>query len=68
MIIPDTNVSVNVWDPPLASVFKLNFDATIFSDSNNLGFGAMIQNEKGEVMVAMSAKAPPMGDCEEAEI
>lgn len=28
----------------------------------------MNQNERGEVMVAMSAKGPPMGDSEEAEI
>lgn len=28
----------------------------------------MNQNEKGEVMVAMSAKGPPVGDSEEAEI
>ena len=40
--IPDTNVSVNVWGPPPASVFKLNFDAAIFLDSNSLGFGAII--------------------------
>lgn len=68
MIIPDTNVSVNVWAPPPASVFKLNFDAAIFLDSNSLGFGAIIQNEKEEVMAAISIKAPPMGDSEEAEI
>ena len=42
MIIPDTNVSVNVFDPPPTSVFKLNFNAAIFSDSNRSGFGAVI--------------------------
>lgn len=40
----------------------------LFSDLNCSGFGATNQNEKGEVMVAMSAKGPPVGDSEEAEI
>ncbi|XP_030950713.1 uncharacterized protein LOC115974470 [Quercus lobata] len=52
----NTSVNVNVWHPPPASVFKLNFDA------------AMIRNEKGEVVAAILAKGPPVGDSEEAEI
>ena len=62
------NTSVNVWHPPAASVFKLNFDAAIFSDLNSSGVGAMIRNEKGEVVAAMLAKGPQVGDSEEAEI
>ena len=38
------------WCPPPNSKFKLNFDAAIFSDLRCLGMGAIIQNEKGEVM------------------
>ena len=64
----NTSVNVNVWHPPPASVFKLNFDAAIFSDLNSSGVGAMIRNEKGEVVAAILAKGPPVGDSEEAEI
>ena len=48
--------------------FKLNFDAAIFSDLNYIGVEAIIRNGKGEVMVAMSTKGPPVGDNEEAGI
>ena len=64
----NTSVNVNVWHPPPASVFKLNFDAAIFSDLNSSGVGAMIRNEKGEVMAAMSPKGPLVGDRKETEI
>ena len=64
----NTSVNVNVWHPPPASVFKLNFDAAIFSDLNSSRVGAMIRNEKGEVVAAILAKGPPVGDSEEAEI
>ncbi|XP_075636917.1 uncharacterized protein LOC142609190 [Castanea sativa] len=64
----NTSVNVNGWHPPPASVFKLNFDAAIFSDSNSFRVGAMIRNEKGEVMAAMSAKGPTVEDSEEAKI
>ena len=63
-----TSVNVNVWHPPPASVFKLNFDAAIFSDLNSSRVGAMIRNENGEVVASMLAKGPPVGDSEEAEI
>ena len=56
------------WQPPPASVFKVNFDAAIFAELNCLGFGAIIQNDKGEVMAAMSVKGPPVTCSEEAEI
>lgn len=49
-------------------MFKLNFDCAIFSDLNYSGVGAIIHNGKGEVMATMSAKGPPVGDSEEAEI
>ena len=61
-------MSVVAWHPSPASIFKLNFDAAIFSDLNNLRFGAMILDEKGEVMAVMSTKGPPVGDSKEAEI
>ena len=48
-------------------IFKLNFDASLFSALNSLGFGAVIRNEKGEVMVAMAAKGPEVSSSKEAE-
>lgn len=62
------NMSVIAGQPPPASIFKLNFDAAIFSNLNSSGFGAMIQNEKREVMAAMSAMGPSVGDNKEAVI
>ena len=50
-------MSVVAWHPSPASIFKLKFDAAIFSDLNSAGFDAMILNEKGEVMAAMLATA-----------
>ena len=49
-------------------MFKLNFDAAIFSDLNYLGVGAIIRNGKGEVMAVMFVKRPPVSDNEEAKI
>ena len=58
----------DTWQPPPPSVFKLNFDAALFSTLNNFGFGAIIRNEKGEVMAAMVAKGPEVFCIEEAEL
>ena len=62
------STGVSTWQTPPNPVFKLNFDAVIFSDLNYSGVGAIIRNGKGEVMVAMSTKGPPVGDNEEAGI
>lgn len=34
------------WQPPPASVFKVNFDAAIFSELNCSSFGAIIRNDR----------------------
>ena len=57
----------DTWHPP-PSIFKLNFDAALFSTLNNFGFGAIIRNEKGEVMAAMVAKGPEVFCIKEAEL
>ncbi|KAL0014186.1 hypothetical protein SO802_001255 [Lithocarpus litseifolius] len=57
----------DTWQPPPPSIFKLNFDAALFSALNKSGFGAVIRNEKGEVMAAMAAKGPEVSCSEEAE-
>lgn len=54
--------------PPPANHFKLNFYAAIFKDEETSGFGAIIRNESGEVMAALSGKGPPVSCSEEAEI
>ena len=48
--------------------FKLNFEAAIFKDEKATGIGAIIRNERGEVMAAFSGKGPPMSCSEEAKI
>jgi len=57
-----------LWRAPPTEEFKLNFDATIFSDQQCLGFGAIIRNSSGEVMVGMSVKGPYVNSSEEVEV
>ena len=66
--IPVSCPSDSVWHPPPDSAFKLNFDVAVFSKLSCSGVGAMIQNEKGEVMAAMSAKGPHVVDSAVAEV
>ena len=66
--IPVSPPGDSVWHPPLDSSFKLNFDAAVFSELNCLGVGAMIRNEKGKVMAAMSARGPHVIDSIAAEV
>ena len=71
LIIPMRHTAVFIWQPPLESIFKLNFDATIFffffSELNNSDVGAIICNEKGKVIAFMLVKGTLMGDSEEVE-
>ena len=67
LIIPMRHTGVHIWQPPLESIFKLNFDATIFSELNNSDVGAIICNVKGKVIAFMLVKGTLMGDSEEAE-
>ena len=56
------------WSPPLGLLYKLNFDAAMFEGISASGFGAIVHNDKGEVMAAISARGPPVVDSEEAEV
>ena len=58
----------DTWQPPPQSVFKLNFDAAVFSSLNSSGFGAIIRNEKEELMAAMAAKGPKVFCSTEVEL
>lgn len=55
--IPNTR-NQQMWSPPPRCCFKLNFDAAVFNDINALGFGAVIRNDMGEVMVSPSTRGP----------
>lgn len=54
--------------PPSGDSYKLNFDAAVFEDIGSSGFGVIIRNNRGEVMVALPAKGPTIGDNEEVEV
>ena len=51
-------------------MYKLNFNAAVFANREASGVGAMIRNEKREVMAALSAKGATytVVDSEEAEV
>ena len=66
--VPVSNRQPQVWQPPKGSVYKLNFDAAIFADMAASGIGAVIWNDKGEVMAALSSKGPTMTKSEEPEV
>ena len=68
MLIPNPAVFVEVWCPPPSSRFKLNFDAALFADLDEIGMRAIVRNDKGEVMAVISAGGPSVVDREEAEI
>ena len=59
---------VQTWTPPTGFQYKINFDVTVFVDIKVLGFGVVIQNDKGEVMAALSAKGPSVMDSEKVEV
>ena len=55
---PRQQLNGEVWKPPPSEAYKINFDAAIFSDLGRTRFGAIVWNEKGEVMTAMTASGP----------
>ncbi|KAK9994242.1 hypothetical protein SO802_023945 [Lithocarpus litseifolius] len=55
------------WQPPLCLLYKLNSDGAMFNGGDSSGYGAVIRNDKGEVMVAVSAKGGAVSDSEEVE-
>ncbi|XP_030939010.1 uncharacterized protein LOC115963910 [Quercus lobata] len=66
--IPTSFKVISVWQPPLGNCFKLNFDGACFDDGAASGYGAVIRNEKGEVMAALAAKGGAVRDSEEVEV
>ena len=49
-------------------MYKLNFNAAVFANREASGVGAVIRNEKREVMAELSAKDATVVDSEEAEV
>ena len=54
--------------PPQGNLFKLNFDSAFFEEGAASSYGAVIRNEKGEVMAAFDAKGGVVRDSEEVEV
>ena len=48
--------------------YKLNFDVAVFSSLDRSGYGAIIRNDKGEVMVAITASGSKVNTSDEAEL
>ena len=67
LAIPPHAETRQLWRPPSSSVYKLNFDAAIFTQIGASGCGAVVRNEMGLVMAALSAKGSPVKDSEEVE-
>ena len=49
-------------------MYKLNFDAAVFTDSSTSGVGVMIRNASDQVMAALSSRGHAVIDSEEAEV
>ena len=49
-------------------LFKLNFDGACFADGAASGHGAVIRNEKGEVMAAIAMQGGVVRDSEKVEV
>ena len=65
---PRQKLNGEIWQPPPSEVYKLNYDAALFSDLGRTGIGAVIRNEKGEVMAAMTACGQAVHTSEEAKL
>lgn len=44
------------WQPPKPGVYKLNFDGTMFNESNEAGIGIVVRDSSGLVLAAMAEK------------
>ena len=65
--IPCPTPGSSYCKPPSQDVYKLNFDAAVFSDLNCSGVGAIIRNCDGEVMAGMAARGEYVHNSDDAE-
>ena len=55
------------WIPPLASWYKLNFDATLLDGFNQVGLSVVCRDFQGHVLAAFSQKVGPVQSVEMAK-
>ena len=56
------------WQPAPKDTYKINYDGTIFSNSEEAGIGLVIRNEKSEVIASLVEKVnKPSGGVEAIE-
>ena len=68
MPIPNHGPVQQTWQPPPETFFKLNFDGACFDEGAASGYGAVIRNEKGDVMAALAVRGGAVHDSEEVEV
>ena len=68
LTVSKTNDHSQVWQPPEGTMYKLNFDAMVFADMTSSSIGVIIQNNRWQVMAALSSKSHAVVDSEEAEV
>ena len=42
------------WTPPTTGVYKANVDGAVFRDQSTAGVGVLLQDDKGQVVGALS--------------
>ncbi|KAL4598975.1 hypothetical protein ACB092_11G093900 [Castanea dentata] len=58
--------AIQNWRPPPKDTYKINYDNAFFSESDEAGIGAVVRNERGEVMASLAEKIiMPSGGVEE---
>ena len=55
------------WTPPLATCYKINFDAALLDGLNQVGLGVVCRDSKGNVLAALSQKVGPVQSVEMVE-
>ena len=66
--VPKQKPAILKWHPPSIDTYKINYDGTVFTESNEAGLGIVVRNEKGEVMASLAEKiGMPLGGVEVIE-
>ncbi|XP_030970588.1 uncharacterized protein LOC115990962 [Quercus lobata] len=55
------------WTPPPSTSLKINFDGTIFHETDKAGLGVVVRDHKGRVMASMSKKTKLPSSSDEVE-
>ncbi|XP_075658783.1 uncharacterized protein LOC142628604 [Castanea sativa] len=68
MQVRSHGIGGNRWRAPQAGFVKVNFDGTIFEDSNKLGVGVVIKDSNGAVLASCSEQISQAYKAEETEV